>query len=191
MRGVSILINEEASAKNLLTFLVVFLAIAPMSTFADLKAIDRGKGTWDKNTGYWLLFVARDYMPGHAFIVWGKVNRKGKKWASLYGYGKYPTNSKKAAFGTVLGHIARESTASLKSANTGLAVAVSKQMYDYVLTNTEPIRTGSGVPYDLVDKSCVDFVELAARAIGLNTPSTTGLSNHPQRFIEKLKSLNN
>ena len=171
--------------------IIVALTLSLLSgaLYADLKTIDRGSSSWPSDKGYWLIFVARDSVPGHAYVVWGIRNRKTNKWNSLFGFGKYPINSAKVAFGTIPGKIVKESTSSLNSANNGLAVGVTKQMYDYALTNTNAIRS-STVPYNLIDKSCVDFTELVARAIGLNSSEPTGLENHPQEFINKLKKSN-
>lgn len=69
--------------------------------------IDRGSSSWPSDKGYWLIFVARDSVPGHAYVVWGIRNRKTNKWNSLFGFGKYPINSAKVAFGTIPGKIVK------------------------------------------------------------------------------------
>ncbi|MBK8453028.1 MAG: hypothetical protein WAQ53_02065 [Thiofilum sp.] len=176
--------------KTLYKLLLSLLLIISTSVLADFKTIDRGANSWSTNTSYWLIFAARDYAPGHAFIIWGIKDRSTNQWTSLLGYGLYPQNSSKAAFGTVPGHIVKETANSLSAANNGLVVSVTKQMYDYVLMNTEAIRNGV-VPYHFINESCVDFTELAARAIGLNTPNKEHLTNYPQAFISELRDLNN
>lgn len=176
--------------KKLYSLVLSLLLIICTSALADFKTIDRGSSSWNTNTSYWLIFAARDYIPGHAFIIWGTKDRSTNQWASLLGYGLYPKSSSKAAFGQVPGSIVKETASSLSAANNGLVVSVTKQMYDYVLMNTEAIRNGD-VPYHLINESCVNFTELAARAIGLNTPDKEGLTNYPQKFIQALRQMNN
>lgn len=161
------------------------------SACADYKTIDRGQDTWSSTTGYFIVFVARDYVPGHAFVIWGVRDRSGKKWMQSIAYGLYPkTQSKEVVFGEVPGHLKREALESLKSVNSGLAVAVSEQIYNYTLTNTEAIRSGN-YPYSISLQNCVHFTDLVARAISLNTPNLKGLEIHPQMYISKLMALNN
>jgi hypothetical protein len=116
-------------------------------------------------------------------------NRDSNQWEELQGFGLYPDEPGKAVYGTVPGNIVREAAQSLNSADNGLAVAVTRQMYEYALTNTLALRRAN-VPYNLFTQSCVDFTEEAARAIGLKTPDASGLANRPQAFIDRLKALN-
>ena len=160
---------------------------APAS--AEMRKIDRGAKTWGKSEGYWIMFVARDNVPGHAFVVWGIRDRKNRSWKSLRGYGLYPRDAAKVAFGSVPGRIARESTRSLKGADNGLAVAVSKQMFEYSLTNTRAIGSYP-TQYNLLTENCVHFTDLVARAISLNTPTMSNFRRHPQGYIAALKNRN-
>ena len=158
-----------------------------------LKKIDRGHNTWPQNEGYWMLFVARDYVPGHAFIVWATRNRVNNTWKSFEGYGLYPdpsAPSSKIAFGTVPGGVVMENIRSLNGANNGVAVAVTKQMYDYSKTNVSAI---SAYPsdYNLYNKNCVHFTDLVARSISLITPNIDDSLTHPQSYISKLRGMNN
>lgn len=167
----------------------IVLLLVSSSSLAGFKKIDKGSKSWPKNSGYWLLFVARDYMPGHAFVVWAVRDRKNNTWRSYQGFGLYPKNSKEAAFGTVPGYIVRESIKSLNSIDNGLAVAVTKKMYDYAYVNTKAISSYP-VSYHLLNDNCVNFTDLVARAISLNTPKIFGAKQHPQGYINALKNNN-
>jgi len=157
--------------------------------YADMKKIDKGSRSWSSQTGYWVMFLARDYTPGHAFIVWGIRGRKSKSWRSLRGYGLYPKAAQKLGFGTVPGSIVRENTKSLASANTGLAVAVTKRMYDYSFENTK-ILSNYSEDYNLFSKNCVHFVDEISRSLSLKTPAIPKTGKLPQKYIESLKTIN-
>lgn len=195
---ISIVSKPILTMNKLLKCIVLAFLIAPTVGYADLKKVYHNDWNPDTQIIYWILFVARDYFPGHAFVVLGERNRKKSVWKSLKGYGKYAKNTekknaKKAAYGVVPGKIVEESAQSLRSVNNGLAVAVPKEVYNYVLRNTKYMQKKSSkkpVPYSLIDKSCVDFTEMAARAVGLKVPTPNGHRNHPQLFIAELKRLN-
>jgi len=172
------------------TILLSLLLLTSNGSFADFKKINRGSNSWG-SFAYVMAFVARDYVPGHAFVVWVKLPRNSTpKKLESYAYGLYPDNSKKAVLGTVPGKIVLENLGSLRSLNNGLVVAVTKQMYEYSLMNTQAMRSGN-VPYHLTKESCVDFVKLVASSIGLSTSPTSGFKSLPQAFISKLKDMNN
>ncbi|MGL6313087.1 hypothetical protein [Vibrio sp. WXL103] len=158
-----------------------------------LKKIDRGHNSWPEKEGYWMLFLARDYVPGHAFTVWAIRNRINNSWKAFEGYGLYlnpQAPSSKLAFGTVPGGVVKENIISLNSANNGVAVAVSKQMYDYSKNNVSAISTYPS-DYNLYNKNCIHFTDLVARSISLDTPTVDDSITHPQIYINKLKDLNN
>jgi hypothetical protein len=162
----------------------------PTSSVADFKNIDRGGGASGGAYRYWIYFVARDYVPGHAFVIVGVADSKNSTWISREGYGFYPKDASKVILGTIPGHILEENTKGLRSASNGLAVAVTKQMHDYVLTNMRAMKRGE-LPYNLIAENCVTFANLAAQAIGLNAPTPSGYHKHPQGFIYALRDRNN
>ncbi|RKZ78026.1 MAG: hypothetical protein DRR19_27090 [Candidatus Parabeggiatoa sp. nov. 1] len=168
------------------TILLSLLLLASNGSFADFKYLDRGSNSWGK-FAYGMAFVARGYTPGHAFVVWFKFDRNRAKFVEYEGYGLYPDNRKKAVFGTVPGNILKEFNI---YPNNGLIIWVTKLMYKKSQNITQTMKSRN-VPYHFIKESCVDFVKSTASAIGLRTPSTSGLKNLPQRFISKLKEMNN
>ncbi len=153
-----------------------------------LKKINRGASEWPEGEGYWVFFVARDYVPGHAFVVWAIRNRKTRKWKEFQAYGLYPDeNMVKVAFGTVPGKVVLETIKSINSANIGLAVGVTPEMYRYALTSVKAI---SEYPedYNLYNQNCIDFTRLVAKSLSLNIPPDS--INHPQIFIRQMMGLN-
>jgi hypothetical protein len=136
-----------------------------------------------------MAFVARDYVPGHAFVIWTKY-KDTLIPTEEYAFGLYPEElTKKLLYGDVPGKIDTEPRKSVIAASDGLIVRVTETMYDYALTNTLAMRTGP-VDYSLLKESCVDFVRLVATSLALDTPTSSGLNNHPQNFIADLKSRN-
>jgi len=176
-------------------FVLAFLIDVPTSLAGSHKFIDRsGNLSQTSIWQYTITFAARDYWPGHAFVVWTKY-KKLRQSSNLpiiesVGYGLYPNNAKKAILGTIPGGIKQEKFAKMADASRTITVAVTRQIYDYSLTNTKAMRTGT-VAYNLFKSSCVDFVHLVASSIGLSTPSTRGYKNHPQGFIYRLIKMNN
>ena len=177
--------------KRFLLSLIVLAGalICSVPALADMSKLDKGSQSWPKHEGYWVLFVARDYVPGHAFVVWAVRDRKNNKWKAIEGYGLYPVSTNKVAFGTVPGNITLENISSLKGANSGLAVGVTKSMYDYSLRNVKAL---SKYPedYNLYNKNCVNFVDLVARSLSIKTPNIENFEKHPQGYIKSLKAKN-
>ncbi|PSU34611.1 hypothetical protein [Photobacterium lutimaris] len=176
--------------RNYYLWLFITFLLLSFDVLADYKKVDKGAATWDKNDGYYIVFVARDYVPGHAFVIWSVRDRINKEWKESLAFGLYPkSGGKDTVFGTVPGKLKREGIKSISSINNGLAVAVSKKMYDYSLMNTKAIRTGD-YPYNLSAQNCVHFTDMVARSISLKTPNVVGIENHPQKYIAKLLELN-
>ncbi|QQZ28993.1 hypothetical protein HMY34_09630 [Thiothrix subterranea] len=155
------------------------------------KHIDKSDPFDTSTTSYWVYFVARDYIPGHAFVMWNSQNNNTGSLRNDHSFGIYPDldNNVKILFGTVTGKLIQESSSSLLSADNGIAVKVSKKIYDYTWSNSENIRK-QVVSYNLFNQSCVDFVDLTAKAIGLKTPDSEGFYNHPQLFINRIQEIN-
>jgi hypothetical protein len=156
------------------------------------KHIDRSGIFDDTKESYWVYFVARDYIPGHAFVMWNRQDNNTGVLHNDHSFGLYPDseNNVKVILGTVVGKLIQESLSSISSADKGLAVKVSKQAYDYTWSNSESIRKQS-ISYDLISQSCVDFVNLTVIAMGLKAPLPEGLYNHPRLFIWRLEEINN
>ena len=174
---------------RVLILTAMYLLVASFA-HAEFKEIDRGKSSWSPSTtGYWIIFAARDQLPGHAFTIWAVEDTITGKFKNLMAYGLYPNDANKAVFGTVPGKILPESTLSLQSMDGGLSIAVTKQMYDYTLVNTEAMRKGEH-PYNLATDNCVHLVDLIANSLNLKTPEVVMPNVHPQLYISSLKDHN-
>jgi len=181
----------KKNADNYQYFFEEFLRLDTASnTLPNFKSIDKSGDSWPNHEEYWVVFLSRDYVPGHAFIVWGVRDRFSKKWKSTIAYGLYPRKQDfKLAFGGVEGLLVGKSVDNIEKANDGLAVAVSKRMYDYSIKNVDVL---SAYPddYNLYKNNCVHFMDLVSRALSLSVPDVEGLERHPVLFVKELKSIN-
>jgi len=178
-------------------FILICCLLISVSVHADYyKRIYRNNDPdkWKSLYTYWVIFVARETgkkYPGHAFIVWGKRHMRKKQWVSLEGYGLYPKKSAsiyEIISGNVPGSITKEAVVKVKNDNyDGLAVNVTKQMYDYSMMNTKALKQGK-FTYNLYNQNCIYFTEIVVNALGLNLPK--GSYSLPAPFMKALKESN-
>lgn len=166
---------------------VSWLAIAAMTCVMaaeaqNIKTID--KRNRSENTTYFLCFVAKPGVPGHAFVVFGQEN-EGRAMSTEEAWGQYPKSSKKAWMGSVPGGVVNE--AMHGNSGSGYSRLI-------VRVNSDQYRQAKGLlarwqrkdSYQLVAQDCVTFTAEVASTIGLKVPKRSQGGLLPATFIHSL-----
>jgi hypothetical protein len=165
---------------------VAALAAGPLASAQNADTVLKDLRKTLDNSALYIVFCARDAVPGHAFVVWGKDDA-AKQICSVEAWGYYPekgTNVFKIALGAVPSEMANEFLRGKGTTGTcRLVLRVSKEQYD----QAEAIRRrwANKRDFKLLEEDCVGFATDVARSLGLRTPASF-TDRHPQLFIRKL-----
>ncbi|HWM95032.1 MAG TPA: hypothetical protein VN493_30030 [Thermoanaerobaculia bacterium] len=153
---------------------------------------------------YYLAFIARKGVPGHAFVQWVKVDAE-QKMTSAEAFGLYPRDSSsKLLLGAVLGALRNEYLQDEGiSGDAVLRLEVSVEEFNATLRIRDEWSrrlTAGKVAYELLGRNCVDFTNEIAHVLHGFRPSikpstydTSDLSDligAPHRYISQLYQLN-
>lgn len=138
------------------------------------KSIVRPNANAD--SGFYVVFCARDGLPGHAFVVWGRED-PSQQASSQDAFGLYSAKGGKAlTLGTVPGEIRSEA---VRSPTIRLIVRVTQREYGDTRKILEDWAAKG--EYKLAEHDCVSFIEAVAKSIGLQTPDRGKI----ERFLPK------
>jgi hypothetical protein len=165
------------------------LYAAPATVAADNEPVVKDiRNKKDKDDLY-VVFCAREHLPGHAFVVLGKDDSK-KQLCTVDAFGYYPEGDKavKALFGKVPSEMANEFIRGKGQEGTcRLIVRVDQSQYDAV----EAIRRkwAEKGTYRVIEEDCVTFAADVAQSLKLDTPERAK-AILPQAFVKKLAEMN-
>jgi hypothetical protein len=162
--------------------------LGPSAVLAETQTVQKDLRPKPDASALYVVFCARDAVPGHAFVVFGKDDPV-RGLCSVQAWGYYPSTGNKGVLGPVPGELADESIRGkgTAGANYRLVLRVNKEQYEAA----DAVRrkwAGKG-EYKVLERDCVSFATDVARALRLSIP--TGVAaRHPQVFIRKLAELN-
>lgn len=169
-----------------LAYLIITTAISPQiarSQITDPTELYRNSQTHRP----YVIFAARDGVPGHAFTVLGEELDNGLLW-NLAVFGFYPDGGVK------------KQIASLVSAPGKIDYHwedLTREVEFRVAINAEQsskirsiLETWESESYSLLDNNCNKLVSEIASSIGLSLPSDDPGTTLPAIFVAKLKSAN-
>jgi len=142
---------------------------------------------------YFITFYgSNDYVPGHAFVAFGKEDATAGMSISDGVWGLYPNtkmNGLKSAMpgeNEVPGVVKNEADSAMQENSLhGIMVEVSKTEYNNALAVVKKWKKEG--KYEALKKDCVSFIIEVANQIGsLNVPSRAGLEVLPRFYILKL-----
>jgi hypothetical protein len=129
---------------------------------------------------YYIAFIARSGLPGHAFVQWLKVDAQRRMTSSeAFGfYPKYPLDilhpsTLKVLFGNVPSVLNNEySQKKHLSGDILLRLEVTAGEFRQTLSIKDEWkrRADAGQPYDLGGLDCIDFIDRIARALRSSRP---------------------
>ena len=151
---------------------------------------------------YYVSFVARKGLPGHAFVMWLKVDPT-KRISSPEAFGMYPRQSsskREMLFGAVPSEIRDEYVGGGGvSGDVELSVEVTAEQFrkSQEVRSEWERRTSSGeISYDLHLQNCIDFTDKVARVLreagsSIEIPVSGGQKNSfPYAYLSALFNLN-
>jgi hypothetical protein len=140
---------------------------------------------------FYVVFCSRDFVPGHAFVLFGRDDAERSVCAVDGAWGYYPKDGtpKLAQLGRVPGKLYDEylKPRGVPSDAARLIVKMDEKQYK----KAEAVRQkwDAKTDYKLLEQDCVSFVTEVAKSLDLKVPSGVA-AKHPQVFVRELAKAN-
>jgi hypothetical protein len=146
----------------------------------------------EESPRHWVVFLARPVgegsTAGHAFIEFGYEDEHARA-TKFEAWGFYPSTGDKG-FDRVPGAIVDDvKSGSLAARTVIVSVAVTPEAFQAAMAAKQAWRTRPPEYHLFTEKNCIDFVDVVARAIGLETPDRSALQ-FPVDYVKVLAELN-
>ena len=140
----------------------------------------------------YIAFCAKEGIPGHAFVVFGREDSIQQMTVFDGSWGFYPKSSKKGGKSFIIGEVPGEIRDDFLTNNdVTFILVVSETEYNQALKIKE--KWAKNASYSLAKNDCVTFLTEVANVVKdrITIPERAGFANFPAKFLAQLVEENN